>query len=112
VHGAFDGSGTIERATNARRLEAIGDTFEMDMDREPFGEIAMGKYEVLNTVTRIVPNALLESIVCDWSEVAEAHRDRFPIVSITMLEKSVDRPPALVTDQSRPLPHFTASRCA
>jgi len=30
------------------------------MDREPLGDVPMGKYKVLNTVTRIVPDELVE----------------------------------------------------
>lgn len=105
MHVEIDGSGMLELAPNAKRLEAVGDTFEMDMDREPLGDVPMGKYQVLNTVTQIVPNALLEWNVgsadrgpfghvygwaitpvsadvtevtnyCDWSELPEKFRDR------------------------------------
>ena len=50
----------LEAAPGVRRFTAVGDTFEMDMDREPLGDVPMGKYQVLNTVTRIVPDELLE----------------------------------------------------
>ena len=32
----------------------------LDIDREPLGDQPMGKYQSVNTVTRIVPNELLE----------------------------------------------------
>ena len=115
----IDGSGMLEAAPGSSRLQAVGDTFEMDMDREPLGDLPMGKYKVLNTVTRIVPDALLEWNVgsaergafghvygweiqeigpdetqvinyCDWTAIPESARDRFPIVPQAMMQKSVE----------------------
>lgn len=60
-HAAIDGSGMIEAPINPTKLTAVGDTFDMDMDREPLGDIPeMGKYKVRNTVTQIEPDRLLE----------------------------------------------------
>ncbi|MFJ8019428.1 polyketide cyclase [Streptomyces sp. NPDC096311] len=59
-HVHIDGSGMLVAARNAGRLRNVGDTFEMDMDREPLGDLPMGKYRVQNTVTRIAPDAQLE----------------------------------------------------
>jgi len=59
-HVDIDGSGMLEAAPNARRLEAVGDTFDINMDREPLGDIPLGKYTVRNTVTKFVPDTLLE----------------------------------------------------
>ena len=56
----IDGSGMLVSAPDPRPLRAAGDEFEMNMDREPLGDLPMGKYTVLNTVTRIVPDELLE----------------------------------------------------
>jgi hypothetical protein len=120
----------LEAAPDAKRLAAPGDTFEMDMDRESLGDLPMGKYKVLNTVTRIEPDALLEWNIgsrehgafghvygweitavgpdetqvtnyCDWSAISESVRDRFPIVPRSMMEKSVEKLVALAT-QSQP----------
>jgi hypothetical protein len=127
MHVEIDGSGMLELAPNAKRLAAVGDTFEMDMDREPLGDVPMGKYQVLNTVTRIVPGSLLEWNVgsvesgpfghvygwqmtavdaehtevtnyCDWSGLPERFRDvvSFPVVPVSMLERSVEKLAALV----------------
>jgi hypothetical protein len=125
----IDGSGMLEAAPDATRLEAVGDTFEMDMDRESLGDIPMGKYKVLNTVTRIVPDALLEWNVgsiegnafghvygwemtavgpdetevtnyCDWTGIPEDYRERFPIVPKAMMEQSVENLVAFVSSQS------------
>jgi hypothetical protein len=120
----IDGSGMLVAAPNAERLAAVGDTFVMDMDRESLGDIPMGKYTVLNTVTRIVPDTLVEWNVgsaergpyghvygweitavrpdesevtnyCDWTDIPEEARDRFPIVPRAMMEKSVENLVAL-----------------
>ena len=57
---AIDGSGMLVAAPDAHRLVAVGDSFEMDMDRESLGDVPLGKYRVVNTVTRIVVNKQLE----------------------------------------------------
>ncbi len=127
----IDGSGMLEAAPGSTRLEAVGDTFEMDMDREPLGDVPMGKYKVLNTVTRIVPDSLLEWNVgsvergpyghvygwaiaevgpdatevtnyCDWSGVPEHVREHFPIVPAAMMEKSVEKLVDLVARGPKP----------
>jgi hypothetical protein len=59
-HVEIDGSGMLVVSPNSKRLEAVGDTFDMDMDREPLGDIPLGKYKVRNTVTKFVPDALVE----------------------------------------------------
>jgi hypothetical protein len=51
----------LEAAPDARQLTAVGETFNMDMDREPLGDIpGMGKYKVQNTVTQFIPDRLFE----------------------------------------------------
>jgi uncharacterized protein YndB with AHSA1/START domain len=131
MHVEIDGSGMLQAAPGAKRLEALGDTFEMDMDREPLGDVPMGRYKALNTVTRIIPDALLEWNVgssdrgpyghvygweiiavgpgqtkitnyCEWPNVPEKAREHFPIVPLTMLEKSVENLAALVSRNSTP----------
>jgi hypothetical protein len=55
-HVAIDGSGMLESSPDVRQLVATGETFDMDMDRAPLGDIPeMGKYKVRNTVTRDRP---------------------------------------------------------
>jgi hypothetical protein len=129
MHAQIDGSGMLEAAPGATQLEAAGDTFEVAMDREPLGDIPMGKYKVLNTVTRIVPDELLEWNVgsaehgafghlygweitavgddesevtnyCDWSGISDGVRERFPIIPREMMEKSVENLTTLVDRQS------------
>jgi hypothetical protein len=105
-HVDIDGSGMLEAAPDARPLTAVGETFDMDMDREPLGDIpGMGKYQVRNTVTQIVPDRLVEWTVggvdrppvghvygwqldpvsdtetevtnyCDWTGISDAMRAR------------------------------------
>jgi hypothetical protein len=77
----------------------------MDMDREALGDLPLGQYQVLNTVTKIEPDRLLEWNVgsaergplghvygyelepvgpgetdvtsyCDWSGISDAVRER------------------------------------
>jgi hypothetical protein len=36
---AIDGSGMLDAAPDDRPLTAVGQTFDMDMDREPLGDI-------------------------------------------------------------------------
>ncbi|WP_035855306.1 SRPBCC family protein [Cryptosporangium arvum] len=54
-HVAIDGSGMLLAAPDARPIGAVGDTFVMNMDREPLGDLPMGKYTVKNTVVRFTP---------------------------------------------------------
>jgi hypothetical protein len=59
-HVEIDGSGMLQ-ASSDRQLTAVGETFIMDMDREPLGDIpAMGKYKIWNTVTQFSADRLLE----------------------------------------------------
>ena len=58
---AIDGSGMLEAAPDDRPLTTVGETFDMDMDRQPLGDIPnLTKYQVRNTVTRITPDRLIE----------------------------------------------------
>jgi hypothetical protein len=50
-HVAVDGSGMLIAAPDARMITAVGDTFVIDMDREPLGDVPMGNYQVENLVT-------------------------------------------------------------
>ena len=68
-HVQIDGSGMLEASPEAEPLTAVGDTFDMDMDRTPLNDIPnLVKYKVRNTVTQIVPDRLIE-----WS-VGSAER--------------------------------------
>jgi uncharacterized protein YndB with AHSA1/START domain len=60
-HVAIDGSGMVEASVDPRPLGAVGDTFDMDMDRTPINDIpGLVKYQVRNVVTRIEPDHLVE----------------------------------------------------
>jgi uncharacterized protein YndB with AHSA1/START domain len=59
-HVLIDGSGMLVAAPGSRPLTRVGDSFDMDMDREPLGDVPLGKYRVVNAVTRFVPNEQLE----------------------------------------------------
>ena len=129
MHVEIDGSGMLEAAPGARRVEATGDVFEMAMDREALGDQPMGKYTSVNTVTRIVPDELLEWNVglpgqgpfghvygweitavgpdettvtnySAWPDIPDYAREHFPIVPLSMLEKSVDNLAALLSRET------------
>src|SRR5205823_1715054 len=126
-HVSIDGSGMLVAAQSSSRLTGVGDSFVMNMDREPLGDIPLGKYQVRNTVTAFVPDELFEwnvggvdqppfghvygyrlepgsdgatlvTLYVDWTGVrASSVRERFPVVPAHMLEKSLDNLTRLVT---------------
>ena len=49
-HVAIDASGMLQSATGAG-ASATGDTFVIHMDREALGDLPMGKYDVIVTIT-------------------------------------------------------------
>lgn len=60
-HVQIDGSGMLEAAPDAQPLTAVGDTFDIAMDRTPLNDIpGLVKYSVRNTVTQIEPGRLIE----------------------------------------------------
>jgi hypothetical protein len=81
----------LQAAPDAKHLEAVGDTFEMEMDREPLGDLPMGKYKALNTVTRIVPDALLEWNVGSRERGAYGHVYGWEITAVSPDETEVTK---------------------
>ena len=60
-HVDIDGSGMLQAAPGATPLTAVGQTFDMDMDRRPLGDIpTMAEYTVRCTVTQLIPDRLIE----------------------------------------------------
>jgi hypothetical protein len=60
-HVEIDSSGMLQTAPDARPLTAVGQTFDMDMDRRPLGDIPnMAEYKVRCTVTQLIPHRLIE----------------------------------------------------
>jgi hypothetical protein len=59
-HVSIDGSGMLVAPDGATPFAAVGDAFVMHMDREPLGDIPLGKYDVLNTCTRFEQDRLVE----------------------------------------------------
>jgi uncharacterized protein YndB with AHSA1/START domain len=120
-HVSIDGSGMLVAPADAAPMREVGDAFIMHMDREPLGDIPLGKYDVENRCTRIEDGRLVEWSVgapersplghvygweltpvgdetdvtnyCDWSGLNPKLRDKvtFPVVPIEMLEASLDR---------------------
>jgi hypothetical protein len=106
-HVDIDGSGMLQATPDARPLTEVGQTFDMDMDRRPLGDIPnMAEYKVRCTVTRLIPDRLIEWTVravgkppaghvygwqiqpltdgeclvsnyCDWSAINDELRARF-----------------------------------
>ena len=104
-HVDIDGSGMLVLARDTAPLAAVGDAFVVDMDREPLGDIPLGRYQTQNTVTRFEPDRRLEwapggvgrnpyghvygyeltpvddgttdvALYCDWSGLPERRRGR------------------------------------
>jgi hypothetical protein len=118
-HVRIDGSGMLRAAVDARALTAVGETFVMDMDREPLGDAPLGRYQVRAWVTRFEPGRVIEwstNLVdadepipqvwgweiepvstesCDvvnyndWSGLPDDWKQHWPIVPIHMIEQSV-----------------------
>jgi hypothetical protein len=59
-HVAIDGSGMLVAPDDDEPMRAVGDAFIMHMDREPLGDLPMGKYDVENVCTRIETDRLVE----------------------------------------------------
>jgi len=90
-HVAMDGSGMLLGADEDVPLTAVGDSFVMHMDREPLGDIPeMGKYDVLNAVTAIEPDRLLEWSVGTVGRPAFGHVYGIALTSISDSQTQVD----------------------
>jgi hypothetical protein len=94
-HVAMDGSGSLVSAPSNHQLQAIGDKFLMDMDRESLGDIPdLGKYQVENEVHALEVNRLLEWTVgmVDRPKIGHFYGIRLtPIdTSLTLVENYVD----------------------
>ncbi len=104
-HVRIDGSGMLDAAADAKPLTAVGETFDIHMDRTPLNDIpGLVKYSVRNTVTKIEPGHLVEWTIgaieqpplghvygwqldpvsdtetdvtnyCDWTDIVQALRD-------------------------------------
>ena len=106
-HVNIDGSGMLRAAPGARPLTAVGQEFDIEMDRRPLGDIPnMAEYKVRCTVTQLIPDWLIEWTVravgkppaghvygwqiepltggaclvshyCDWTNISDDLRARF-----------------------------------
>ena len=60
-HVRVDGSGMLVSAPENQPVTAVGDTFDIEMDRRPLGDIPdMAEYRVRNVVTAYEPERLFE----------------------------------------------------
>ena len=55
THVAIDSSEMLLSATDAAPVTAVGDSFVVAMDREPLGDLPLGRYSVENTITVFEP---------------------------------------------------------
>ena len=73
-HIDIDGSGMLQAAPDARPLTEVGQTFDMDMDRRPLGDIPnMAEYKVRCTVSQLIPDRLIEWTVRNVDKPPSGH---------------------------------------
>ena len=83
-HVDIDGSGMLQAAPDARPLTEVGQTFDMDMDRRPLGDIPnMAEYKVRCTVTQLIPDRLIEWTVRAVGKPPAGHVYGWQIESLT-----------------------------
>jgi polyketide cyclase/dehydrase/lipid transport protein len=83
-HVDIDGSGMLRAALDARPLTEVGQTFDMDMDRRPLGDIPnMAEYKVRCTVTQLIPDRHLEWTVQAVGKPPAGHRYGWRIEPLT-----------------------------
>jgi hypothetical protein len=117
-HVAIDASGMLQGATGDA-ASAVGDTFVIHMDREALGDLPMGKYDVIVTITgferdrlitwevsgenfpsighyygyRLEPveGGTLVTSIYDWSAVSERWKPegRWPIIQESALKATL-----------------------
>src|SRR3954453_17519534 len=117
-HVAIDASGMLQSASG-EPAGAVGETFVIHMDREALGDLPMGKYDVIVTITgyeqdrfitwevsgenspsfghyygyRLEPVAdgTLVTSIYDWSQVADKWKSRggWPIISEASLKATL-----------------------
>ena len=116
-HVAIDASGMLQSFTG-KPAGAEGDTFVIHMDRESLGDLPMGKYDVIVTITgyeqdryitwevsgegfpsighyygyRLEPNddgTTTVTSIYDWSAVAEDLKQHWPVVPLSALKATL-----------------------
>jgi hypothetical protein len=99
-HVDIDGSGMLRAAPGARALTAVGQTFDIDMDRRPLGEVPNTEalhqlvmtapdYLVRCTVTKLIPDRLIEWAVRAVGKPPAGHVYGWQIEPITDSESLV-----------------------
>lgn len=83
AHVQIDGSGMLVATPESRPVSAVGDTFTMEMDRAPLGDLPMGRYAVVNTITAIEPDRLVEWAVGGEGRTPIGHVYGFLIEPVT-----------------------------
>jgi len=90
-HVAIDGSGMLEPGIDARPVTAVGDTFDMAMDRTPLNDIpGLVKYTVRNTVTVFEPGTHIEWTIGAIDQDPLGHVYGFVVTSVSDGECDVE----------------------
>jgi hypothetical protein len=117
-HVQIDSSGMLMAATGSR-VEKVGDTFVVHMDREALGDYPLGKYDVTVIITKLVNDRQIEWTVSgviqppirhlygyeleeteagtlvtsyyDWSQIEERYRGAgiFPVIPESALRATL-----------------------
>ena len=115
-HVLIDSSGMLQSA-EGEAVAGVGDSFVVHMDRESLGDLPMGRYDVIVTITRFVRDREIEWSVSDgvhrpighrygylleptssgtrvvayydWSQVPERHQHRFPVIPQSALRATL-----------------------
>ena len=115
-HVAIDSSGMLMEASGDP-VQAVGDTFEVRMDREALNDRPLGLYGVTVTITTFVPGreiawkirstlrppightwgyrlepsggGTLVTSYCDWSQIDPADKALFPVVPESALRATL-----------------------
>ncbi len=90
MHVAIDGSGMLLASPDSEPVAAVGDKFLMNMDREPLGDIPMGKYQVQNTVTRFEQDRLLEWTIGGVDQEPFGHLYGYTLTPVSADETDVE----------------------
>lgn len=88
-HVAIDGSGMLMAAPEAQPLRKVGDVFLMNMDREPLGDLPLGKYQVQNKVTAYEQDVELAWLVGSEGRTPIGHVYGYRLDPITDTDTSV-----------------------
>jgi GNAT superfamily N-acetyltransferase len=94
----LDGSGMLVAAATSTPVTAVGDAFEMEMDREALGDLPMGRYRTRNVITR-----------CRYGSLSWRSRQPGPGCPARHAARPPDRPHCTASRRPRPWPAFAGT---